>query len=102
MGADDRVHRASDLIRGLARTRGIAERNRQWLEETKPARAIAQMTFKNGAPAEFVGGDTGAALALHADLQWGVKLVPVDRCHSLTLAGQNEGVQMSRHRIVET
>ena len=63
MGADDRVHRADDLIRRLARARRVAERDRQRLEETKPAFAIAEIAIENGAPAEFSAGDMRAALA---------------------------------------
>ena len=59
MGADDRVHRASDLICGLARTRRITERDRQWLEKTKPVFAITQITGQNGSPTKFTASDMG-------------------------------------------
>ena len=65
MGADDRVHDADNLIRPLVRARRVTERHRQRLEETKPAFAIAQMTFENGAPAEFGASDAGVPLARH-------------------------------------
>ncbi len=79
MRADDRVHHADDFIRRLVRARRIAERDRQRLEETKPAIAVAQIAAEDSAPAEFGAGDMRAALALYAGRQRGAKLVPVDR-----------------------
>ena len=60
------MHRASDLIGGLARASRVAERDRQRLEEAKPAFAVAQIAVEDGAPAEFGAGDMRAALALYA------------------------------------
>ena len=98
MSGDDRVHRADNLVGGLARSRRVAQRNRQRIEEPESTLAVAQITGEDGPPAEFSAGDMRAPLALLRSRQRGVKLVPVDRRHALKTR-QNEDAQMLGHGI---